>query len=577
MKISPYFRKTAILASILLTTVSCTAEKSSKAEVTAKPEIQTKQVSAPNIVFILADDLGISDIAAYANHFTGTPIKDLYYETPNMDRLASKGISFSQAYGAPNCAPARSSLMTGKVAARVGFTTAVGTSKTYFNQGMKTPPGSNPHDVLYHKDWITQQQAWMNGSTSTGLDPELTLMPEVLNSHHSVFMGKWHLGGGGVKTMQPGPQGFDEVLASFDLGQSKYHYNNVVVNRKSWPRDWRQEWPEGWDVTTPSFKTMDPETFDMGHAGSAPHADYLTDDLTNRAVNFIDRYNKDAKPNKKPFYMYLSHFAVHAPFHAPKGLLPYFEAKPQRGTLGHSNAAYAAMISRLDESVGRIMAILERTGLDKNTLVVFTSDNGGAEYTNPAATDNAPFKGGKGSMYEGGVRVPLIVYMPDRFEGGTWRDQVVSMVDFMPTLAEITGNDVPEGIDGKSFIPVLEDANADLGERAVIWHYPFNVIVNNPNDNLPLTPFSGIRRGDYKLLWDWHGKLELYNIVKDPYENNDISAQMGQKRDDLFNKLHSWLLANVSKQYMPSRNKDYDESKDVRQYPFVDLSGALTR
>ncbi len=563
--------KTVAMASILLTTVACTAGKQDKSTQ------QTKQASAPNIVFILADDLGISDIAAYANHFTGTPIKDLYYETPNMDRLASKGISFSQAYGAPNCAPARSSLMSGRIAGRVGFTTAVGPTKTYFNQGMEPPEGSNIHDVLYHKDWITQQQAWMNGSTNTGLDPQLTLIPEVLDSHHSVFMGKWHLGGVGVKNMQPGAQGFDEVPASFDMGGSHYHYTETVAKRTTWPRDWRQRWPEGWDTTIPTYKTMDPASFDMGHAGSAPHADYLTDDLTNRAVDFIDRYNKDDNPNKKPFYMHLAHFAVHTPFHAPKGLLPYYEAKPQRGTLGHSNATYAAMVSRLDASVGRIMAMLEKTGLDKNTLVVLTSDNGGTEYTKPAATDNAPFKGGKGSMYEGGVRVPLIVYMPERFEGGTWRDQVVSMVDHMPTLADITGNDVPEGTDGASFIPALEDENADLGDRPVIWHYPFNVIVKNPNDNLPLTPFSGIRKGDYKLLWDWHGKLELYNIVKDPYEKNDISTQMAQRTDELFSELHSWLLANVDKQYMPSRNKDYDESKDVRQYPFKDLSGALTR
>ena len=147
----------------------------------------------------------------------------------------------------------------------------------------------------------------------------------------------------------------------------------------------------------------------------------------------------------------------------------------------------------------------------------------------------------------------------------------------MPTLAALTGNDVPAGGEGLNFLPVLEDAQADLGERTLIWHYPFNVIVRHPVHDLPLTPTSGMRKGDFKLIWDWHGKLELYNVVKDPFENSDLAANMTQKTDDMFNELHSWLLANVNAKYMPSRNMDYDEAKDERLYPFKDLSGALTQ
>ena len=574
------FRRLAMFSGIAtglaLSIASCDNPRVAEPEASAEQDAITQVVAntsaknAPNIVFILADDLGISDINAYAKHFTGKNPDELYYETPNMDRLASKGISFSQAYSNPLCGPTRAAIMTGRNAARVGFTTAVPLTKTYFNQGITTPEGNSPHDAIYHMDRIKEQQAWMNGSTNTALDPDLTILPEVLDSHHSAFIGKWHLGGLGVKDLQPVPQGFDEVPASLDFGGSQYHYD---AN----PKSPRYAWPVGWDTETPHYNTMPKGAFDIGTAGKPPHADYLTDDLTDRAVDFIKRRHSDTSENKKPFFLYLAHFAVHTPFHAPKGLIPYYENKAQRGTLGHSNATYAAMVSRLDASIGRIMDTLEDLGLDKNTMIVLTSDNGGTEYTNPAATDNQPFRGGKATMYEGGVRVPLIVYMPDKFEGGTWRDQVVTSVDHMPTLAALTGNELPEGTDGQNFIPVLEDANADMGERTLIWHYPYNVIVRHPNHDLPLTPTSGMRKGDYKLIWDWHGKLELYNVVKDPFEYNDLADNMSQKTDDMFNELHSWLLTNVNAKYMPYRNKDYDESKDTRSYPFKDLSGELTQ
>jgi len=564
--------RSAILSGFALSLIACGNQDTTAVTTikSADAQVTSEQSGAPNIVFILADDLGISDINAYAKHFTGKSADELYYETPNIDRLASKGISFSQAYSNPLCGPTRAAIMTGQNAARVGFTTAVPLTKTYFNQGIETPEGNNPHDAIYHYDKIKEQQAWMNGSTNTALDPELTILPEVLNSHHSAFIGKWHLGGLGVKALQPVPQGFDEVPASLDFGGSQYHYETN-------PKSPRYAWPVGWDTETPHYKTMPKKVFDIGTAGKAPHADYLTDDLTDRAVDFIKRRHADTDPNKKPFFLYLSHFAVHTPFQAPKGLLPYYENKPQQGTLGHSNATYAAMVSRLDASIGRVMDTIEDLGLGKNTIIVLTSDNGGTEYTKPAATDNQPFRGGKATMYEGGVRVPLIVYMADKFEGGTWRDQVVTSVDHMPTLAALTGNELPEGTEGQNFIPVLENANADMGERTLIWHYPYNVIVRHPNYDLPLTPTSGMRKGDYKLLWDWHGKLELYNIVDDPFENTNLADSMSQRADDMFNELHSWLLTNVNPKYMPYRNKDYEESKDERSYPFKDLSGALTQ
>ena len=528
---------------------------------------QAETIQPPNIVFILADDLGITDVAAFASYYTGMKTSELFYETPHIDKLISKGIVFSQAYANPLCSPTRAAIMSGQNPARVGFTTATPLTKTYFNQNLPAPKGHNKHDAIDHKDPIKEQQAWLNGKSNTGLDPALTTLPEVLDTHYSAFIGKWHLGGHGVQELQPRAHGFHESPAWFDSGASLF-FQTKSKNRISWPN--------GWDDTKAPYGILDDTLFDVGDIGESPHAGYLTDDLTNRAVNFIENYSNNKTPNKKPFFLYMSHFAVHAPIQAPAELVKQFERKSQRGTLGHNNATYAAMVKNLDDSVGRLIAVLKQTGLAENTLVVFTSDNGGTEYTKPAATDNAPFKGGKATMYEGGVRVPLVYYMPGKYEGGTWCDQVVSSVDHLPTLAKITGNTVPDDIDGLDITDILSNPGRETIERTLIWHYPFNVKVKHPNNNLPLTPHSGMRKGDYKLLWDWHGKVELYNIIKDPYENVDLTGELPELKSSMINELQDWLQNNVKQHYMPKRNPAYNVDKDKRPYPFIDLSRTLT-
>lgn len=525
----------------------------------------------PNIVFILADDLGIADIAAYASHFTGKDTSELYYETPNMDRLVGKGIAFSQAYANQLCSPTRVAILTGQFPARHGFTTATPLTKTYYNQGLPVPEGFSPHDVLEHKDDIKEPQAWINGRSNTALDPALPTLPKVLKAYHSAFLGKWHIGGHGAKGFQPLGQGFDEVPAWFDAGASHYFEAGTTGH---------YSWKHGWNNKTNPYPNMPQQEYTVGDAGPSPHGDYLTDDLTDRAVDFIERYAGEKKRDKAapPFFLYLSHFAVHTPLEAPAETVAQFEDKPQRGTLGQSNAVYAAMVTKLDDSVGHILQSLEKTGLDQNTIVVLTSDNGGVEYTDPPATDNAPFKGGKACLYEGGVRVPLVYWMPGRYEGGTWCDTPVNCIDFLPTFAELAGQSVPAGLDGISMVPLLEDnpASKDM-QRTFIWHYPFNVIVKHPDTGLPLTPGSAIRVGDFKLIWDWHGKLELFNIPADPYETNDLSAKMPEKRDELMRALQGWLKKNVAPRYMPQRNPDYNVADDARPYPFIDFSGDLTQ
>lgn len=515
------------------------------------------QDDPPNVVFILADDLGITDIAAYASHFSGTPVDELFYETPHMDRLVGSGVAFSQYYANQLCSPTRAALMTGQYAAGHGFTTATPLTKTYYNQGINVPPGYSPHDVLEHKDKIGLPQAWINGRTNTALDPALPTLPKVLKTHRSAFIGKWHLGGHGAEGFQPLDHGFDEVPAWHDAGGSTYF-----------------NWAKHWNNKSLPFPKMPQKESAIGSAGAGPYADYLTDDLTDRAVRYVKAAAADQKTGKdnRPFFVYFNHFAVHTPLQAPKATIAHFKNKPQKGTLGHNNATYAAMVKHLDDSVGRIVQTLNECGLSKNTIVVLTSDNGGVEYTNPVATDNFPFKGGKACLYEGGVRVPLIYWRRGALEGGLWCDAPTNCIDQLPTLAELTGNSIPPGIDGMSLVSLLRDPATKPPVRSFYWHYPFNVAVNHPDNGLPLAPHSGIRCGDHKLIWDWHGKTELFDIQNDPYEASDLSQAMPEKRDQLMNQLQSWIRDNVAPRYLPVVNQDYDGAKDGRPYPFVDLS-----
>jgi arylsulfatase A-like enzyme len=502
----------------------------------------------PNVVFILADDLGITDIGTYARHFTGSKADDLFYETPHLDRLAADGIAFSQAYANQLCSPTRAAVMTGRIASRIGVTTATPNTKTFFNQGMKVPDGCDPHDAFAHQDRIPGKRPWINAHSNTSIDPSIPTWPRVLATHDCAFLGKWHLGGHGVPERQPAAHGFEE-LAFFDAGGSEYFH-----------------WQAQWNQTKPHFPTM-PGKFRTGDAGKPTDRDYLTDDLSARAVEFI----KSRRETKKPFVLYYCPFAVHTPFQAPPEEVKHFEAKPQRGHLGHQNPTYAAMLKHLDDSIGEIRATLEKTGLAENTVLIFTSDNGGVEYTDPPATDNQPFKGGKACLYEGGVRVPTIFWQPGRFEGGKWCDAVVDCTDYLPTVAELTDNKAPADIDGRSMVPLLENPSSPGPARTLVWHYPFNVQVIHPDNGQPLSPHSAIRVGDHKLIWDWHGKLELYDIPKDPGEQRDLARDMPELTVKLHTQLRQWLKANVAPCYWPQRDPGVAVKEADGPFPFADL------
>lgn len=504
--------------------------------------------ASPNIVFILADDLGITDINAYARHFNDVKPEELFYETPHLDKLVADGIAFSQSYANQLCSPTRAAILTGRIASTLGVTTATPNTQTYFNQDQKPPEGFNPHDVLMHKDPIKGKRPWINGTSNTSIDPTLPTWPSVLKSHDCAFLGKWHLGGHGVDELQPAAHGFEE-LAYYDSGASPFF-----------------KWQAIWNKAQPHFLTQ-PGTFCIGKAGEPTGEDYLTNDEKVRAVRYIE----SRKDNKKPFVLYYCPFAVHSPFQAPPADVKHFADKKQIGHLGRNNATYAAMLKNLDDAVGAIRASLEKTGLAENTILIFTSDNGGVAYTEPAATTNPPFKGGKAMLYEGGVRVPTIVYQPGRFAGGKWSNAVIDCTDFLPTVAELTGNPAPENLDGKSMVTLLDNPASPGPARTLIWHYPFNVIVKHPDNGQPLSPHSGIRVGDHKLIWDWHGKLELYDIDKDPTESKDLAAHNPELTARLHKLLKHWLEQNVAPRYMPKRDQSVPPEFATKPFPFKDL------
>ncbi len=432
---------------------------------------QNKPNRPPNIVFILADDLGWTDVACFGSK---------YYETPNLDRLAAQGLKFTSAYtAAPNCSPTRASLMTGMYTPRHGIWTAIG------GAGDQPPPPTAklipaPNGKRLPLEFTTIAQALKASGYATGM------------------FGKWHLGQQG--DYHPAKRGFDEAIES--MGR---HFG---------------------------FRTNPPTP-------TAPN-EYLADFLAARAEGFIERH-KD-----QPFFLYLPHFAVHSPHEAKPELIAKYEKKPAAG--GHRNPTYAAMIDSLDQAVGRVMAKLDALGLRDNTVLIFSSDNGGVGgYTvndgrpeNRNTTANAPARGGKGQLYEGGVRVPLLVRWPSVVKAGTMTAQPVISVDFFPTFLQLAQSkeNPAQPRDGISLLPLLKSSGqARLNRPTLYWNFP---------GYLPgrTTPVSSIRDGDWKLIEFFEdGKLELYNLAEDLSERNDLAAKLPAKTRELHGKLQAWRAA----------------------------------
>ena len=525
----------------------------------------------PNIILILADDYGYMDTRAYAQKILGTDPGEMFYETPNIDRLVSEGIAFSRAYANQLCSPTRAAVLTGKYAGRLGFTTAMPNRETYYNTNRETPKGQYLHDVIYHNDPIEIEQAWLNGSSNSAVPSGTPLdggrdeisLAEALPDYHSAFIGKWHLGGFGAQGYQPEDQGFHPI-AWFDAGGSTYF-----------------NWRKGWNnKSKQAFPDMPQDKWAIGDAGEETGEEYLTDDLTAQALNYLD---ERAGIKDQPFFLYFCHFAVHGPFEAKTEDIEYFAAKETLGWKGHDKPSYAGMVRGLDNSVGKILEKLEETGLEENTLVIFISDNGGWDSRvtrDGSITDNSPLRGGKACLSEGGIRVPLIFRWKGKLDGGQWCDVPVDCTDLFATVVQAAGYDLQPyldevKIDGRSLLPLLEDLDNSEGaydHNTRYWHYPFNVSVYSPFDGQFLTPRSGIMEDQYKLIFDWHGRLKLFDLEKDLKEEHNLASEMPEKTMDLYKKLMDWMEQNVAQQYWPVLNPEYNPEKEVRKdAPFVDL------
>jgi arylsulfatase A-like enzyme len=427
-------------------------------------------VARPNVIFILADDLGWTDLGCQGSK---------YYETPNIDRLAASGMRFTDGYSCgPNCQPTRAALLSGHYAPRTGVYTVGSTSR--FDTGSRPlVPVENVTDLPSEK--VTIAEALKKAGYATGM------------------FGKWHLGNG--PRHHPSDQGFDEAIVS--AGE---HFN---------------------------FKTV-PQV-------EVPEGIYLADFLTDKAVDFIQRHKAE------PFFLYLPHFGVHSPHQAKPERIKQFEGKAAAG--GHRDPTYAAMIASVDESVGRVLAKLDELGLSENTLVIFSSDNGGVGGYQAAGipkasgiTDNAPLRGGKGMLYEGGVRVPYLFFWKGTIEPGVVCPEPILSVDLYPTLLELAGAKPPADhpLDGASYLGLLKSGGkGKLDRDAIYWHFPG--YLGAGGDGWRTTPVGAIRAGDYKLLEFFEdGRLELYHLRDDLGQKNDLAKTEPEKTKELHERLVAW-------------------------------------
>lgn len=427
-----------------------------------------------NFVFILVDDWGWTDLGCYGSKF---------YQTPNIDRLASQGARFTQAYSACTvCSPTRAAVMTGEYPARLHLTDWI--------KGHVAPKAK-----LKVPDWRMYLPL-----------EEVTIARSLKRAGYaSASIGKWHLG---PEEYYPDKHGFDLNLGGCDKGQPPSYFSPYNIPTL----------PDG------------------------PKGEFLTDRESLEATKFIEA-NKD-----RPFFLYLPHHAVHTPLMAKPEIVAKYKARVQPG-MAQNNPTYAGLVESVDDSVGRIMKKLADLKLEEQTVIFITGDNGGLILRQ--ITSNLPLREGKGSTYEGGVRVPLIVRWPGVIKPGTVIDTPVMSIDYHPTIVELAGlKPLPNQIiDGESLVPLLR-GTAGLKRDTLCWHYPHY----HPGG---ATPYGAIRQGDWKLIEFYEDNhVELYNLKADLSEKHDLAKSEAKRAEDLRAKLHAWR-ASVGAQ-MPTPNPNYD-------------------
>lgn len=412
-----------------------------------------------------------------------------FHETPNLDRLAGESVKFTQAYAAcPVCSPTRASLMTGKYPARLHLT-----------------------------DWIAGRRQWPTSKLlvvpfEQQLPLAETTLPELLKplGYRSASVGKWHLGGEGFA---PTDQGFDVNIGGDHRGSPPSYFG----------------------------------PFNLVNLKGGTKADLLTDRLTEEAAQFI------GDTSGRPFLLYLPHYTVHTPIQAPEALIEKYRRK--MASLGmDGNPAYAAMVDTLDQSIGRLREKVKAAGIENETVWIITSDNGGLRYEGKApkpVTDNSPARNGKGHLYEGGIRVPLLIRWPGVTRGGTESAIPVTTPDLFATIAEIAGARPVGVVDGRSLTAVLRGGR--IADAPLYWHYPHY-------SNQGGVPGGAIREGEWKLIEFYEdGRLELFHLKSDAGERFNLVEKHEGKARELRGKLDKWR--NRVNAVMPKVNPGYDSGK----------------
>jgi arylsulfatase A-like enzyme len=440
----------------------------------------------PNVLLILIDDMGIADLGCYGNDF---------HETPNIDSMAANGIQFMNAYASsPVCSPTRASLLTGKYPSTLNIT-----------------------------DWITGKPSWPTEKLKAPeflhqLPKEEVTIAEHFaeNGYKTASFGKWHLGGEGSL---PTDHGFD---------------TNVAGNHAGLPPSYFYPYEHG-DFILPDLNKN-------GQPG-----EFLTDRLTDEATNWI------IENENQPFFMYLSYFTVHVWLETKSELKEkYIQKANEKHFKSFTNPVYAGMIETLDKNVGKIMDSLSMNNLLENTLIVFYSDNGGLhkdESENTPATHNGIYREGKGHLYEGGIREPLIFFWKDHIEPHQKTQAVFTTVDIFPTLTELCKLE-SSATEGISFADHIL-SNDSINERSVFWHYPHYSYQEGE-------PSGAIREGNYKLIEFFEdNRVELYDLSIDPSETRNLADQYPEIAKILLDKLHNWQMKTDAQ--MPVNNPNYKQ------------------
>ncbi|THH35501.1 sulfatase [Neolewinella litorea] len=476
----------------------------------APPTAATDAPESPlNVIFILADDLGYHDLGATGSTF---------YETPNLDRLAAQSVTFNRAYaGSRVCSPSRASIMLGQFTATHGITDWIG--------------------ARAGEDWRDNERY------TTHLPPDyvrvlpdsaLTLAEAFRGAgYRTFFAGKWHLGGEGS---MPTDHGFDINIGGNDKG-------------------------------SPAGGFFDP--YDNPQLPNRRPGENLSMRLADETADFIKQ-----RGDATPFFAFLSFYAVHAPIQTTEANWRHFRDKAVNGGIAEhgfamerrlpirtvqDNPVYAGLVRQMDEAIGQLLNTLDSLGLTDNTLIVFTSDNGGVASGDNYATSNLPLRGGKGYQWEGGTREPLLMYIPS-LPGQRTVDAPVIGADLYPTLLSLAGLDVdpPQVIDGRDLTPLLR--GDDWPERALIWHYPH--YGNQGGD-----PSSVIRRGDWKLIHYWEdGHDELYDLGRDAREQADVAKRHPAVVERLRTELLTFLQDRGAR--YPRPDPLYDTEMDQRKAVF---------